>query len=161
MHVLANLCSSVNALHFPVTRQFRKIVKGGPHTKGHAEYEQRTWVYGNTISGRDPHQVWKNCLGLGHAYQTFENPGFCSHCTLFTAKSLRRQLECKASLSGSDTHLPTITPGVKEEREWTVGAGPIGSSLGLPPTPRMPAAMCLAPGRMNLSPRVIPNIQSA
>lgn len=46
------------------------------------------------------------------------------------------------------------------------GSGQLGqaqlcNSLGLPPTPRMPAAMCLAPGRMNLLPRVIPTIQSA
>ncbi len=46
---------------------------------------------------------------LEHAQAAIEGPGLCTHCTRFTAKSLRRQLACQVSLSEKDPVLTTST----------------------------------------------------
>lgn len=72
-------------------------------------------ICSNTISGKDPHLVCQNCIGLDHVRQALDNPGSLLHCAVFTAKSQSRWLVHQASLSGSDPHLPPTTPGIEEE----------------------------------------------
>lgn len=65
----------------------------------------RLCTCGNKISSKDTHQVCSACLGLEHARAALDNPGSCSHCARFTAKSLRRRLARQASLSERDPAL--------------------------------------------------------
>lgn len=78
--------------------------------------ELRLCGCGNVISSRDPHEVCSNCLRLERACQAVDNPRSCRLCLVFTLKSLRRWLSRQASLSGTKPCLPSVTPGVKEEK---------------------------------------------
>lgn len=92
------------------------------HTKGPGDLEPQVCHCGNLISGRDPHKVSLNSLGLENAHQAVDHPVLCRLCLVFTMKRIQQRLAYQASLSGLDPCLSSTTPGMEEEKKWADAA---------------------------------------